>query len=595
MKKFILLFLPLFLITACKQNFLDTQIRSAYDDEIFWTSGPNNLRAFGMGVYNYLKHFNRFNNNAMLASATDEADHATFSEMQRFNTGAWNAFTNPDDVWDDYYKGIRHANLFLEKSENFRSMIVVDTFSNKSAYLIDVDDFIKLRAEVRFLRAFFYMELIKRYGGVPLVVNTLNENESKAVQRSSFQECVNFIVKECDESYIDLTNHYINYGIPAGKTLGVGDGGTNNNRLGRIEKPAAIALKLRALLYAASPLHNSSNDKRRWELAAAAGQQFFTDPNCVQVNFLSTNYKDLFMAQNTTNNLTPRKGANAGIIMTRPYQLNSNVFERANYPVGMANAGEGATCPSQNLIDAFETKSGKSITDPTSGYDPLKPFANRDARLEWLIVINGSTMGLNANNTARIVQSFQGGPDGVGAKEGATTTGYYLRKMCIENYDLTKAGTRAKSWVILRFAEVLLNYAEAMNEAYGPDIKPLINGVVASRSALDAINMVRKRAGQPDILAGISQSDLRQRIRNERRIELAFEEHRFFDVRRWKIAEQTENIPLSGISISNNSGILSFDKFIVENRFFEPKMYLYPIPNIEILKSNGVLTQNPGW
>jgi hypothetical protein len=110
MKKFILLFLPLFLITACKQNFLDTQIRSAYDDEIFWTSGPNNLRAFGMGVYNYLKHFNRFNNNAMLASATDEADHATFSEMQRFNTGAWNAFTNPDDVWDDYYKGIRHAN-----------------------------------------------------------------------------------------------------------------------------------------------------------------------------------------------------------------------------------------------------------------------------------------------------------------------------------------------------------------------------------------------------------------------------------------------------------------------------------------------------
>jgi prevent-host-death family protein len=146
---------------------------------------------------------------------------------------------------------------------------------------------------------------------------------------------------------------------PAGKTLGVGDGGTNNNRLGRIEKPAAIALKLRALLYAASPLHNAPNDKRRWELAAAAGQQFFTDPNCVQVNFLSTNYKDLFMAQNTTNNLTPRKGANAGIIMTRPYQLNSNVFERANYPVGMANAGEGATCPSQNLIDAFETKSGK--------------------------------------------------------------------------------------------------------------------------------------------------------------------------------------------------------------------------------------------
>lgn len=595
MKKISLLILPLLMLAACKKDFLETQIRSSFDDEIFWTSGPTNLRAYGMGVYNYLKHFNRYGNNATLASACDEADHATFSDVQRFNTGAWNPFSNPDDVWGDYYKAIRHANIFLEKSENFRNMIVADTISNKAAYNIDVDDFVKLRAEVRFLRAYFYMELVKRYGGVPLITKTINENEALAVRRGSYQECIDFIVKECDAAYPDLTNHYINYGIPAGGTVGRGDAGTDNNRLGRIEKPAAVALKQRALLYAASPLNNTTNDITKWQLAAAAGQQFFRDTTCAHANFLSTNYKDLFMAQNTTNNLTPRKGANSGIIMTRPYQINTNTFERANYPVGMTNAGEGATCPSQNLVDAFEMKNGKPITDPTSGYDPTKPYINRDSRLEWMIVVNGSIMGLNTSNTARTVESFVGGADGIGAKVGATTTGYYLRKMNIENYDLTRGATRAKSWVLMRFGEVLLSFAEAMNEAYGPEAKPTINGTAAVRSALEAVNLVRTRAGQPAIAVGISQADLRQRIRNERRIELAFEEHRFFDVRRWKIADQTENEPLLGIRITKNGANFTYEKFTVEQRAFQPKMYFYPIPFAEISKSGGGMTQNTGW
>jgi starch-binding outer membrane protein, SusD/RagB family len=351
------------------------------------------------------------------------------------------------------------------------------------------------------------------------------------------------------------------------------------------------------LLFAASPLNNPGNNAAKWELAAAAGQQLFTDPNCAHVNFLNANYKDLFMAQNTTNNLTPRKGANSGIILTRPFALNTNVLERANYPVGMLNGGEGATCPSQNLVDAFEMRTtGKPITDPTSGYDPLNPYANRDQRLGWIVVLNGSTMGLNTNNTPRTVLSYEGSLDGIGAKVGATTTGYYLRKMCVENYNLTLGGTRAKSWVLMRYAEVLLNFAEALNEAFGPEAKPSLGGAVAARSAREALNLVRVRAGQPAIASGITQADFRQRVRNERRVELAFEEHRFFDVRRWKIAEQTESAPLTGMRVSLTSpGVFNYQSFVVEPRVFNAKMYLYPIPFAEISKSNGMISQNPGW
>lgn len=599
MKKYIFILSTISLLAACKKDFLDTQIQQNFDQEMFLNSGFNNLRAFGMGVYNYLPQFNRFDGNAMLASASDEADYARFGDIQNFNFGAWGPFTNPDDVFAYYYRAIRHANLFLEQTVDFRALLVQDTITNKANYIINVDDFVKLRAEVRFLRAYFYMELIKRYGGIPIITKTVSPEEAVTLRRNTFLECANFVAAECDSVYNDLTNHYLNYGIPAGQTVGRGDapGSSDISRLGRVEKPAAIVLKQRALLFAASPLHNTTGDISLWQRSAAAGQQIFSDPNCSHVNFLFSNYRDLFMSQNTTNTLTPRKGANTGIILTRPFSQTSDAFERANYPVGMTNGGAGATCPSQNLVDAFEMRTtGKPITDPTSGYDPANPYLNRDPRLGFIVVLNNSTMGLNTNNSARITESFQGGLDGIGVKIGATTTGYYLRKSCVENYDLTRTNTRAKSWVLMRFAEVLLNFAEAMNEAYGPDAMPSFGGVPFTRSARDAVNLVRTRAGMPAIPLGLSQSEMRARIRNERRVELAFEEHRFFDVRRWKIAEQTDSGPLFGMRvIKNPDNTFSYQRFVVENRVFDQKMYLYPIPFDEISKSNGSLSQNPGW
>lgn len=584
------------LSSSCKKDFLDTQLQSSFDEELFFRSGFNNLKAFGMGVYNYLPQFNRYGNNALLAGASDEADFAIPNNLQRFNAGSWGPFSNPDNVYENYYRAIRHANLFLERTVEYPAMIVQDTINNKAAYVINLDDFAKLRAEVRFLRAFFYFELIKRYGGVPLVTKVISEEESYSIGRSTLEACVQFIVEECNEVIPELTNHYFNYGIPAGQTVGRGDGGTDVSRLGRIEKPAAMVLKQRALLYAASPLHNPSGDLNKWTAAAAAGQEIFSSPDAAHIRFLATNYKDLFTAQNTNNFLTPRKGSNSGIIMTRPFEVNGSTFERANYPAGITNGAQGATCPSQNLVDAFEMKNGLAINAPGSGYDPNNPYANRDNRLQFIVVVNNSVMGRNIDGTNRITESFVGGVDGIGAKFGATTTGYYLRKFSVENFDITKSDAKPKAWVLMRYAEVLLNFAEAMNEAFGPDAKPALNSTNATYSAREAINLVRARAGQPALPTGLTQAEMRSKIQNERRVELAFEEHRFFDVRRWKIAEQSENVPLRGMRVVRNlNGTFTYEPFNVENRVFDQKMYFHPIPFQEIAKSNGAIVQNPNW
>ncbi|WP_304064220.1 RagB/SusD family nutrient uptake outer membrane protein [Pedobacter glucosidilyticus] len=606
MKKYIsIILLAASTFVGCQKDFLDTEIQQNFDEELFFKSGFDNLKGFGMEAYNYLPQFNRFGN-TMLATACDEADSPVASGLQRFNTGAWGPFNNPDDVYANYYRGIRHVNLFLEKTTDYRNQIVKDTVGpEKVTYIDNLDDFTKLRAEVRVLRAFFYLELIKRYGGVPLVTTVLNEEQAKQVTRASFDEIVNYIVSECDAAYPILTNHYVNYGIPTGETVGRGDApnSTDVSRIGRIEKPVALALKLRALLYAASPLHNPNNDVTKWQKAVEAGMQLFSDPNSAHVRHIYNNFKDLFQSQNTANTLTPRKGANTGIILTRPFARSSNAFERANYPVGMTNAGLAVTAPSQNLVDAFEMRNGLPITDPASGYNPNNPYNNRDPRLAFTVVLNGSTIGL-VGTTARTVQSFIGGVDGIGAKLGATTTGYYLRKMLVENFDPGRTDGRPKSWVLMRYEEVLLNFAEAANEAYGPDVvPPASNGFSTTLTARAAVNLIRARPGiaMPAIPAGLSKDQMRERIRNERRVELAFEEHRFFDVRRWKIADVTENADLRGmrvISDASVSGGFRYEPFVVERRSFDAtnnKMYLYPIPFQEIAKSNGNLLQNMGW
>lgn len=579
------------LVLASCNDFLDQKMNDSYDEDMFLHSGFNNLKAWGLGTYSYLRGYNALDGGASLAAACDEADFARQSNVQKFNTGALSPFSNPDDVFDYYYKGIRHANLFLEKTEEYRHILYEDTIipSNRDIYRKNCDDFMKLRAEVRFLRAYFYFELVKRYGGLPLVKHSLSLDDNLDLPRSSFDECVDYIVDECDIAYTDLANTWAGYQWQTG----MGGSGSDNTSLGRIEKPAARFLQLRALLYAASLLHNPTQDVHKWERVVLAGNNFLTDKNCEHVSCLYSNYSGLFNAQNNNDAIVPFAGKKTGVIMTRPFEKSGSTFERANYPVGMVNGGGACICPSQNLLDAFEYKDGKPF-DPSKLSNQDNPYQNRDPRLSMIVAVNGSTIGKNIDGTPRLVQSYTGGSDGVGVKYGATTTGYYLKKLLVDNFDLSKSESKPKSWVLMRFTEVLLNYAEALNEAAGPESK-FIADVTLTLSAREAVNMIRNRVGMPSVKLGISKEDMSLIIRRERQVEMAFEDQRFFDVRRWKIAGDTENKPLMGILVSVSGGETRYERFKVEDRAFQDKMYLYPIPYDEIAKSKGILTQNPGW
>ena len=603
MKKNILIFLCLIvslLMYSC-EDFLERKIVNNYDEEMFIHSGFDNLKRWGLGTYSYLRNYNFLEGGASLAAACDEADFAKQTSVQKFNTGSWNQFSNPDGAFSHYYKGIRHANIFLEKTEDYEDLIYEDTLTvtNRNDYEKNCDDFKKLRAEVRILRAYFYFELIKRYGGVPLIKHSLSLDDDFKIPRNSFDECVDYIVEECDDAYNDLTNFWANYKWQDG----AGGNGTDNTQLGRIEKPVAKFLKLKALLYAASPLNNPQNDEVKWKKAVIAGDDFFKDPNCLHVRWLYGNsgeggYKNLFQSQLNNNTIVPFRGKKTGIILTRPFEKNGSAFEKANYPIGMVNGGGGCICPSQNLVDAFEYKNGDKY-DPSEWDETKNPYKDRDPRLEMIVAINGSNLGKNTDGTPRTVQSYSGGVDGIGVKYGATTTGYYLRKMLVENFDLSKSAAKPKSWILMRYAEVLLNYAEAANRVLGPTGK-IIDDITLEKTAIQAINEIRDRKGvKMKKLVPEDYPDwqsFEEAIRHERQVEMAFEDQRFFDVRRWKIAHITENKPIIGINVvKKTDGEFLYKRFKVEDRYFEEKMYLYPIPYSEVAKSNGIILQNPGW
>jgi len=257
----------------------------------------------------------------------------------------------------------------------------------------------------------------------------------------------------------------------------------------------------------------------------------------------------------------------------------SNVLEVNNAPIGFG--GLGRTNPTQDLVDAFEMTNGKPISDPASGYNPANPYLNRDPRLALFIVTNGSTF--KVGTLARAVETFEGGQDNILTNPNSTKTGYYMLKFLSESAGISPAVQRRRPWVFFRYAETLLNYAEALNEAAGPNAE-----------VLKSVNLVRVRGGLPALATGLTQEQMRQRIRNERRVELCFEEHRFFDVRRWKIGETVFNAPVRGMRIVRTGTTFNYTPFVVENRVFTAANYFYPIAQTELNKAPA-LEQNLGY
>ena len=553
MRKYLYMLICAAAVVSC--DYLDTR----YDSEITQDNIDNEYtRVIPMGyaAYGYMKNgLSEMDGNIAAAKSDEAAITSMSSDVRLFNNGAWSAYNNPDDPYEDCYKGIRAANYFRNWSVRYKSMLMKDrdiVSDGGTEYRRDVENAAWLRAESKVLIAWYYFELIKRYGDVPLYKDVPSGKEF--LPRSPYQEVAQYAVDEIDSVRDSLAVNW----------------NENSSYFGRFDLGAALALKSRILLYAASPLNTEgmtgSQTEERWTEAAKAA----ADVIALGRYRLADDYSTLF---------TGNTSSNPEIILSRMNSA-SNSLETSNYPIATPGGNSGIT-PSQNLVDAYEW---------TGPEDPDNPFANRDPRLTATIVTNGSTWN------GRTIDISENGTDSYRTLN-SSRTGYYLKKYLTDGLVLTQGQTAIHQWVYIRYAEILLNFAEAANEAWGPDQ----TDATAGMSARSALNMVRNRAGLEDVdLTDYSGTNDTERMRNaikaERRVELAFEDHRYWDLLRWKDGDRLGD-DIRGIRADDNGdGTFSYTEITVESRIFdESRMYRYPIPFTEISKSNGVLTQNQGW
>lgn len=487
---------------------------------------------------------------SMSSSYTDESIYTN-------DDGSWamqRGQISPDNLgstaslWSRSYRSIRECNYALE---------VLSKINMSAGHKRLIE------GELKFIRAFRYQDVIRNYGRAVLMsdkVTQLNDNlqDDALFKRATLKESIDYVLTQLDAAAALLP--------------------TNNNSawlLGRATKGAALALKSRLALYAASPLYNAGT----WADAATAAQAVIS---LNKYGIYTGGYNNMFLVNETNE-----------VIFERLFTTNARhvCLEIANGPNGY-NAWGGNT-PLQNLVDDYQTTSGRAITETGSGYDPAKPYQNRDPRFGYTVIYDG------ANYRGRNMEAFV--PGGKDSKDGnsnwnTTKTGYYLKKFMNDAFPIDNPWDVAglQPWIYMRYAEVLLNFAEASNEAYGPDAVP----AGASMSARQAVNMVRARpdVNMPALASGLSQAQMRDAVRYERRVELAFEEHRYYDVRRWQIAPQVESKPAAGIIVTKTGSALTYaPKVALDGKTFQNKQYWLPIPRAEILSSGGKLEQNPGY
>lgn len=547
------IFLVASIASSCKKDLLDVFPSDSLSDATVWTD---------------LLYVNRFLNNiygtipsgytrgdqgvdagwargmSAFAMATDDAEANNLAASTHvINQGVIpTTWGYAEDMWIQHYALIRKCNVLIEKIDD-----VPGDAATKN----------RMKGEALFLRAFAYEELVKCFGGVPLMLSAGTPDEA-IIPRNSYAECVAQIVKDCDAAAALLPVTY-----PA-------------NELGRATKVAALALKARVLLYKASPLNNPTGVTGLWQDAAAAAKAVtaFGPPPGTGDYGLYNDYYRTFIDE----------VGNKEIIFSRKFQsptVRPSDNARPKWFMSVPGVGDGAWggfAPTQNLVDAYEMKNGKPISDPSSGYDPQNPYANRDNRLDKSILHQGSKYKMGVT-----IETYRGGNTNNTNRLDSSKTGYGLLKMVDTAKHGPQSFTDDNDWIFIRYAEVLLNYAEAQNEAAGPDA-----------SVYDALNQVRARSGQPP-LSGLSKDALRERIKNERRVELSFEEHRFFDVRRWKQGEIYFEMPVYKVSIHREpNGTLTYRYPVWEDRVFKPHQNLLPIPQSEIDR-NPKLQQNPGY
>lgn len=577
-------------------DFLETRM-DVFDTMDRLETRSSTLTSFANAYYTPLQYgFNVIDGN-LFAAASDEAEQtAAVSDVSAFNRGLISPDLNPISyLYNNYYDGIRAAHFFIQYAKEGEEFLALnrDTATvynpDGSVYATDrlrgyVRDTINLnwqRAEARIAEAYYYGELIKMYGGVPII----DENDKNGfANQASYDDVVEHIVKLIDDNKdkVRLDWRVALDETAANKVADVKNWNTRDN-MGRFDKTSALAIKARVLLYAASPRNNPDNDKSKWERAAKAAYDVIkTREEIFEKGFgfgeslgsqhpsthmpANRDYGNYFLKNNSTEDVE-------SIFLIR--RAASSAPEAANYPVG-TRGGHSGVCPTHNLVDAYEY----------IGVQTMNPYANRDPRLAATIVTNGSTW-----NGKEIDQSSKGAFNQ--KMEGASKTGYYLKKFLAPNLNLVEGGSTDHVWPLYRYAEVLLNYAEAMNEAYGPDADPKGYGMTARQALTEVRNSASTKLAP---VTETAKADFRKKVKAERRVELAFEDHRYWDLLRWLDAESVLNKSIKGVRVTKNSlGGYQYSFPTVGSRVFESRHYYMPFTRKEISNSKGTLQQNPEY
>ena len=580
--KILILFITVLALSGCKKVLepLDDNHRTLSD--IY--SDPGYAEGILMNAYTRLPT-NGYSFNDV---ATDDAvTNDKFNPLLNMATGSWSAANNPVDQWNNSYSAILYLNLFLREVDSVNwaptSKDVRKLFTER------------LKGEVYGLRALFMFNLLQAHAGysasgellgVPIITEALSPDSDFRKPRNTFDQCVQQIYTDLTESEKYLPLDYVNVTqVPAKYTgMAVADynrvfGTFNRQRMsGRILK----AIKARTALLVASPAYNPQSTAVKWEAAANTASEVLDLMG--GVNAIDPQGALFYTAANVNAiNINPSSGApiEQREMLWRGNIVITNNLERDNFPPTLF--GNGRVNPTQNLVDAFPMANGYPITNPASGYVATNPYANRDPRLRNYIVVNGGTI----SNRTIFTKSDAPTNDAVNLLPNSTRTGYYMRKLLREdvNANPTALSTQKHYPVHIRYTEMFLICAEAANEAWGPD-----GATAHGYTARSIIQAIRRRAGitQPDAyLASITtKEDMRNLIRNERRLELCFEGFRFWDMRRWKL-NLTE--PAKGVTI--NSNVFAVQN--VEIRQYSQDMYYGPIPLTEAQKAN--LVQNKGW
>ncbi|MEG2780798.1 MAG: RagB/SusD family nutrient uptake outer membrane protein [Bacteroidales bacterium] len=611
MKKIIIILFTLAVLPACS-NFLDQAPTGEqtkgyifedytraqrYMDQLYislprvWTSGSS--------------YFSQ-SNPGFLESATDMAEYtATYGAANNsFNVGNWfnsAAYSEVAAPWGNAYENLRMCYMFLENIDNFKN----EPYSN------NVSRKVTMLGEVQFMIAFNYFELLKRYGGVPLVKDVLTLETNLKVPRATYDETCNYIIENVDKAISVLPDVW------------------PQNDFGRITKVAAMALKSRVLLYAASPLNNPTNDIEKWKKAAAAARDCIDFCDSRGLNQLMPEYRSIFMGSFAE--LKPELIMPVVNSYASSFTFNSFVILYGQATPGDGFQGYGSNSPTQDFVDRFEVikydAQGNAIG--TEKFDWNNPnhvknmYKNRDPRFYYTVLYNNVYWIKRNIETWREGTAY--GKDRNPKNHLFSRTGYYLRKFWPATcYSSEQVGSGQMIAFYFRYGEVLLNYAEAMNEAFGADVDGLQReNTITSR---DVINRIRGRLvcppskaiggssdkyyqvkverqtnpnfpvltkGMPKIPAGLSQAEMRERVKNERTIELCFEGHYLYDILRWKDgAKHMKSI--YGVDPVKDGDSYTYNRVLIEDRVFdEGRMYLYPIPKEQVYSME--IAQNPGW